>query len=96
MGVTLAVVLGLGVAGNGLAADWVPDRYEAPPEFAQVAPVEPVNPPYVRGTPDRYEVTLEAGGGALDALIRVPPAPCRRTTGSNSQSRPTISPAPES
>lgn len=75
MGVTLAVVLGLGVAGNGLAADWVPDRYEAPPEFAQVAPVEPVDPPDVRGTPDRYEVTLEAGGGALDALIRVPPAP---------------------
>jgi uncharacterized protein len=73
MSMTLAVILGLGVAGNVMEPSWTPEAYVAPAAYRDVQPAVPVRPTAAHADVIRESVRVDLDTETVDALVYAPP-----------------------
>ena len=70
---TLAVILGLGVAGNVVEPSWTPEAYTAPAAYEHVRPADPVQPTTLHADIVREAVQIDLGDETVKAMVYAPP-----------------------
>jgi pimeloyl-ACP methyl ester carboxylesterase len=71
---TLAAILGLGVAGNVMEASWSPAEFTVPAEFSDVPLAPSVDAPAIRDDVDRQVVTVAIDDESVQGLVYAPRA----------------------
>jgi dienelactone hydrolase len=73
---TIAAILGLGVAGNVMEPQWSPRQYDPPPQFTGVVPA-PTDTVELADDFTRDDVTVETADESLDGVVYSPTEPGR-------------------